>query len=367
MVTELTDEQARELRARSQLYGLRAKRPRTVAGAVERVVGLQAQDLNAASLQLRARTTGLTRTDFEDALGVERSVVRTWCFRRTLHVVPAEDVRWILGVLGNRLVDSTRSRYRELGIDECEVARTDKLIADELARHGPLTRAELFERLNARGISTSGQRGIHLLSHAAFRALVCYGPTRAGRDTFVLMDDWIDAGRSRPPADGPSELARRYLAGYGPATVADFQSWSGLPAADCRAAWENISRDIREVSMGGTAAWVVGAARGRSSGEPSPARLLGAFDPCLLGYKDRSLIVDPEHARKVNTGGGLVRPALVSGGEVVGIWKPLRKKKSVDIRVEPFGKLSREAVASLEVDSADVGRYLGLEPSLEIL
>lgn len=334
--------------------------------AVERVIGLQAQDLNAASLQLRARTMGLTHEDFEHALYEERSVVRTWCFRRTLHVLPAADVRWILRVMGDTLVNSTRGRHRQLGIDECDAARSDKLIAAELSRSGPLPRAELFERLNAKGVSTAGQRGIHLLSHAGFRALICYGPRREGLDTFVLMDDWVETGRSSFPDDGPAELARRYLAGYGPATQADFQAWSGLPSATCRTAWERIADELREISTEGKPSWVLGPAGRKSSGQPSPARLLGAFDPYLLGYKDRSLIVDPAHAKTVNTGGGLVRPALVVGGEVEGIWKPVRKKSSVEVRLEPFSRLNSETMDSLEAEATDVGRYLGLKPSLVV-
>jgi len=367
MVKKLTVEQARDLRARSQLYNPRAKRPGTAPGAVEHVIGLQAQDLNAASLQLRARTTGLTGTDFVRALHVERSLVRTWCFRGTLHIVAAEDVRWVLEILGNRLVSSSRRRNAALGIDECDAGRADHLITGALEKNGPLTRAELFERLNAKGVSTAGQRGIHLLSHAGYRALICYGPPRDGVDTFALMDEWISLGRTRSPDEGIVELVRRYVRGYAPATVADFQWWSGLPAAECRAAWEGLAGELAEVKAGDATAWLPAPMKKQCAGGRAWARLLPSFDPCLLGYKDRSLIVEARHAKKVNAGGGIVRPVLVVDGKVTGTWKSVKKAGSVEIRLELFEKLSEEVSRSLDADVSDVGRYLGVKTSLVVL
>src|SRR5438552_2530682 len=153
-----------------------ATRLRADPAAIARAVcGIQAQDMRAAQLALRVRSTGLTVAIVDEAIARKRSVVRTWLMRGTLHLVAGEDVRWMLGLLGPFIDRRDETRRRQLGLDAalCKrgVAAMRKLLSG-----GPMTRPQLREQLRARGlpIAATGQAMIHLVAHAAHVGAVGY-------------------------------------------------------------------------------------------------------------------------------------------------------------------------------------------------
>ncbi len=95
-------------------------------------------------------------------------------------------------------------------------------------------------------------------------------------------------------------------------------------------------------------------------------RLLGAFDTYLLGYADRELVVPAKYTKRVNAGGGIVRPTLLIDGRVGGTWKSLRQRSQLEIVVDPFEPLDREARAGIESEAADIERFLGLKATVNI-
>ena len=281
-----------------------------VADVVRAVCGIQAQDAAAARLSVRVRTQGLTAADVDAA----PDVVRVWAWRGTLHLLAREDVPWVLALVAPGAQRSVAARWRELGLDDGIYERAREVI---LARV-PATRAELREALEGSGVDASGQRLPHLLGRVA----------REGRlhhpldGTFAPLDatDWP----SREEA--LQQLGRRYAAAYGPADADDLAAWSGVPKRDARAAWVPAGDD--------------GAAT-------SSVRLLPAFDTYLLGYKDRSHAVPPEHERKVRPGGGWIHPVVLVDGVAAATWKP---DGSVDAWADiPAG--------GLESELADVRRF----------
>lgn len=226
---------------------------RSPAGVVGAVCGVQAQDPQAAALSVRARSRGLSRADVVDALLDDRSIVRTWCQRGTFHLLAADDVRWLLALLGPVFVRSGRRRLRQLGLDEDASARGVRVIADAVARHGPLTRAELGGHLRRHGVAVEPgtQAVVHLARRAALEAEVCVGPQRHGTEAYVALRDWVDVGPLSPAKNdelAAVELARRHLAAFGPAGPEDLASWSGLPMARARGAWARLAPELTEVS-----------------------------------------------------------------------------------------------------------------------
>ena len=368
MATALSDERVRLLRLRAQRLD---PRPPGEAGGVARAVrdicGVQAQDAAAASLAVRARTVGLVAGDIERALVRERSVVRTWAMRYTLHLLAAEDLGWLLPLLGPVFARGSRRRRAALGLDEEATARGVALLRDVLADEGPLTRAEIAERLGARGLRLEGQAAPHLVGYAALQGVVCHGPERAGKPTYVLLDDWVARGPALPREEALAELARRYLAAYGPAWPEDLAAWSGLPLGEARAGWERIAGELLEVEVAGRPAWLP---RDRAAWPDEPpagspvVRLAPSFDPYLLGYRGRELAVAPKHARRIHPGGGLLHPALLVDGRAAGTWRSKRRPGGLDVVVEPFDELAAEAREGLEAEVADVGRFLGVPAAL---
>jgi hypothetical protein len=325
-------------RARSQ--ALLDHRLPAVNEVVRLVVGVQAQDRAAGALSIRVRSSGLTRDDVERALVEERSVVRLWAMRGTIHIVPTEDAAWLVDLFAPLALPGSHRRLEQLGVPAADRPRAVSLIRSALAGRGPLTRAELTEPLARAGIATDGQAAAHLPLLAALEGHVCFGPVRRGKPTFALRDDWLGADLPRlPRKEAVAELARRYARGFGPVEPEDFAAWSGLPLRDARAGWQKVRSEP-------------GA---RAAPDPPVTRLLPAFDTYLLGYRSRDFAVPAEHARKVWPGGGIVRPTVVANGRAVAVWK----RSGTQIEIEPFGP---HAVAA-DDEIADVRRFLGARPA----
>jgi hypothetical protein len=360
--TALSGERARLLRLRAQRLDRRWAEPAGAEQVVRELCGVHAQLPSSSALTLRPRGSGLRAGDVERARVSERTLVRTWCLRGTLHLMAADDLGWLLPLLAPTLIAGGRRRHAALGLDEDTFAKALPIIRETLAAHGPLLRAELAERLAARGVDPSGQRIAHLVQRAGLEGVVCYGPDRGHQATFVLLDDW--AGR-RPRLDRQAalaELARRYLGAYGPADPRDLAAWSGLPLGDARAAWSLVAAELTEVRIAGGPAWLP-ASRAGWLAEPGPdaplVHLLPAFDVYLLGYRGRALAVPQERARAVWTGGGFIRPTLTVDGWATAVWAIARTRQRLKLTVEPFGELSDKVRAGLEAEAADLGRFLG--------
>jgi Winged helix DNA-binding domain len=340
-------------RAAAQL--LHRRRAVGVAEVVAQLVAVQAQDLGAARLALRARASGLSAADVDAALTEDRSVVVAWLMRGTLHLVGRDDYPWLLALTAPTRFATSRRRLGQEGVAPDDAERAVKIVERALADAGPLTRPELAERIGAEGVRTEGQATPHLLALAALRGIAVLGPVREdGSHAFALTRDWLGAA---PPLslEGPdrdaalAELARRYLAGHGPGAPADLAAWSGLPLRDARAglgaiASELAQRDDDLVDL---------AARDRPP-DAIPSRLLPAFDPYLLGWKDRSFAVASAHATRVHPGGGMLRATATVDGLAVGTWKAPGGR----VELELFAGVAPAAQAALRDDAADVERFV---------
>lgn len=321
---------------------------------VRRLGAVQAQDYLGALWAVGLRTAGATERTVEDALA-RRRIVRTWPMRGTLHFVAAEDVRWMLGLLTPRVVARAARRLRELELDEATFARSRKVLSRAL-RGRQLTRAATYQALERSRISTAGQRGIHILWRLAQEGLLCFGARAGKQHTFALLEEWVPRSRARSMKrdQALAEVALRYFTGHGPATLPDFAWWSGLAAQDARDALEMVERRLAREGP-----WYWGEERA------APPRLRGAwllpaFDEYLVGYRDRSAVL--EDAKLVNAGGGLLAPAVVVDGRVVGTWKRTLETRGVSIELRALG--GREALA-LDAQALRYGAFLGRRASVD--
>jgi hypothetical protein len=358
----LTEGEARRLRFRSQL--LAADRPTALGptGVVRALGGVQAQVLGAAALAVRARSSGLRQQDLTRALEVERSLVRTWLLRGTLHVAAAQDIHWMLSLLGPRFAARDRRRRLQLGLDDEKSERGLAAIRAALAAEGPLTRGQLVEELARRGVilDPRGQDRAHLIALAALQGLVCLGPMRRDEPTYVLLEDWIGPARPMAPEDALAHLARRYLAAFGPAGPEDLAAWSGIPVGQARQAMRLLAAERTEVEVAGAPAWVLGNGGSLSLAEGGAAqvRLLPAFDAYLLGYRDRRLMMSAAAERRIQRGGGWLHPTVAVDGWVVASWKSASRKGRMEIDIEPFEPISAVVSGGIDAEVEDIQRFL---------
>ncbi|NUR83736.1 MAG: winged helix DNA-binding domain-containing protein [Nonomuraea sp.] len=302
---------------------------RTAGDVVRHLTALQAQDVPSALLAFRARSATLTTADVE-AAWESREIVRTWGPRGTLHFMHAADLPWIHALTSSD-VNAVR-RLRQEGVTGDDLPGLAERV---LAGEGPLTKAELEERLAGRA---RGQGVVHLVALAAHHGLAVLGPSRGGKPTYVHAGDWLGAPIVPEPDRGRAlkELAVRYRRAHHPAGPEDLAAWSGLGIGEARAAW----------------------AMSAAAEPPEPpeaaepfVRLAPAFDEYLMGWRDRSPILAAEHAAKVFPGGGILRPVVLAGGVIEGVWA----RKGTRASVEPFGELPRGPVQD---EVADVHRFL---------
>lgn len=333
-------------RLRAQLLtGPPARDPAAVAA---RLLAVQAQDPRGLRLAIRARTLGLTACDVDRALTEERSVVVSWLNRGTLHLVRSDDYPWLHALTTPPRLAATARRLAQEGVTPAAADRGVAVVARSLAAEGPLTRAELRERIAAAGVRTERQALVHVLALACLRGIAVRGPVRAGEHAYVLVHDWLAEPVPVDREAALAELARRYLAGHGPADERDLARWAGLPLRDARAGLRAIAPELRERADG-----LLQLRRPqRPSGLPPP-RLLGAYDPLLLGWRSREPLLGTHDAAIVS--GGVYRPFALVRGRAVATWR-LRGGEVELVQLAPLD--DGDAVA-LEADAADVLRFLG--------
>ncbi|MGH7298010.1 MAG: winged helix DNA-binding domain-containing protein [Polyangiaceae bacterium] len=356
----LTLEQVAALRLAAQrVSGKGFTRPDQVVGWLGAV---QAQDYLGALWAVGLRMGVAREADVERAV-TERTIVRTWPMRGTLHFVAARDVRWMTDLLAPRVVSRAAGRLQSLGLDDAILARARRALEKAL-EGGPLARPAVYEALERARVGTAGQRGIHVLWRLAHDGVVCFGPRAGKQHTFVLLEAWVPRAERLSRDEALGELVVRYVSGHGPATTADFAWWSGLNLSDARRAVQVAGRRLRREVIDGREHWCdPRVARPRPADRPArsaqpEAFLLPAFDELLVGFADRSAVLDPGLSRRVNTGGGIFFPVMLSAGRVVGTWKRRLSRAGATFVPSPFAHLDAPTRAALHVAFSRYAAFL---------
>jgi Winged helix DNA-binding domain len=353
-------------RAQITAQGLATRPARDPIAVAERLLAIQGQDPRGARLAVRARSEGLGASDIDKALD-ERRLIVTWVNRGTLHLIRAEDYPLLQAVTTPPLWTSCRTRLRQTGVGEAAAERGVEVVAKALTGEGPLTRAQLRDRLDSAAVPTAGQALVHVLFYASLRGICVRGPMRGKEHAFVSARDWLGSMMGAgwtPERTSPQfvsegvhlvptrnaalgELARRYLVGHGPASAADLARWAGLPLRDARVGLEAIARRIVDCGDG------VVDLRGRDEPAPlPPPRLLGAFDPLLLGWASREQVVGP-HKMLVTTN-GIFRPFALVKGRAVSTWR----FQQGQVETRHLERVTKKAARELEADARAVESFL---------
>lgn len=332
----------------------------TPADAVTWLVALQGQDYAGAKWSLGLRVPGATDATVEQAIA-DRAIIRTWALRGTLHLLAAQDVRWVVALVAPRLIAGNTRRYRELELDEPTLTRSNNLLAKALEGGQPCTRTELFEMLEANGISTQGQRGVYMLQRASLDGLICQGITIRNEPTFIALDKSVAAGEFLTGDEALAALAQRYFTSRAPATLEDFVWWSGLPITQARRGLEAVQAQLTRENVEGQTYWLPADSLEQVPTPAAPLHLLPGFDEYLISYRDRTASLDKAYATAVVPGGnGVFFPTIVSHGRVVGTWKRTFKKGAAVITPTPFTSLTPDEMDAFTDAARGFGAFLGM-------
>lgn len=323
----------------------------TPAAAVRRMTAAQAQDYPGALTSVALRAADRTRSSVERALD-DGEVVRSWPMRGTLHLVAADDLPWMLELLGPRALAGLAGRRQALGLTEADAERAREAVVAALAGGRRLGRAALLAAITEAGVATTGQRGYHLLWFLAQTGTLCLGPTEDGQQAFVLLDEWVPAPRRPDREQALAELAGRYFRGHGPATVHDLARWAGITVRDARAGLAAVEPELARLDVDGVVHHLdpetpdlLAACRDEARG----LLLLPGFDEFVLGYGDRTAILDPVFAERIVPGGnGVFRPTVVHDGRIIGTWRATGKGPARTVAAEPFDTFPADVAAAVE-------------------
>jgi Winged helix DNA-binding domain len=328
----------------------------------ERLLAIQAQDPRGARLAIRARSAGTDAADVERALDAGGLLI-TWLCRGTLHLVTAGDYPLLQALTTPPLLTGSDRRLAQEGVGPRQVRRGIGLIERSLGDDGPLGAGELRDRVQAARVPVAGQAMTHLLFRASLEGRIVRGPMNgASEHRYALVADWlpsagVEVARIAGDRDRAlRELALRFLAGHAPACDRDLARWAGLPLRDARTGLAALG-DRLHVADDGLVS-LVGAPR---VAPPPRPRLLGAFEPLLMGWCSRAGVLG-EHEDRIVTG-GIFRAfalAFVPGpqgdvGAPVAVWRIGR----AGVELDPLRPLEPSLRGALERDGHEVMAFLG--------
>ncbi len=327
---------------------------------------VQAQDYGGAKWALSQRTTGITDALIERELD-SGAIVRTHVLRPTWHVVVASDLRWMLALTAPRVIQATAYYNRQLELTPAVFLRSNAAIARALRGGKALTRLELREALERASVKTvTTQRLGHLMLQAELDALICSGPRRGKQFTYALLDERIPASAPLQRDEALLELARRYFATRGPATVHDFAWWSGLTIADVRRAIDIAGTLLERQDRGKKTYWLL-RDRPALPRTKRTVHLLPNYDEYFIGYRDRSAIGQRIGNTKAVTGGNaLIAHVIAVDGQLVGGWRRTMDKRGVLLEADLVVPLKREERTALVAEARRFGDFLGVPVEVKL-
>jgi len=344
---------------------------------VSDICGLHAQAAKSPYLALWSRVEGFEDRLLDKALFEDKSLVKTWVMRGTLHIIPAEELPVYNRSLRRMWFEHHGRFMRAPEWPTIEQRRSQiypKILQALTLK--PLKRKDLGDKVRSMLKDKSlpyerlfsGWGGI--LKETAYEGLTVHAEPCERESCFAKLSLWlpeIELG-SVGEEEAQKRLLVKYLRGYGPATQQDFSLWSGLIAGDAKRAIENASLMIEQVEVEGAKGlfWILKedmkTLDSIDQAEPTPARLLPKFDSILLGHKDRTRIVKDQHKKLVfKPKVGDIAATVLIDGQIAGTWKYSKKRRALAVSIKPFGKIAQNDMAEVKQQANELSQHMGAE------
>jgi hypothetical protein len=330
------------------------------ANTVKQLVGwmgaVQSQDYQMAKWGIGLRVQGSTESVVEAAID-NAEIIRTHILRPTWHFVTATDARWMMSLTAGEVNKKSGTAFRQFDLDAEIFKKTQKLLQRILKNGNHLTRKEIVGHFEKAGIKTADLRTTYILFKAELDMVVCNGKRRGKQFTYALFDERVPAAKSIDRKSALAKLAKIYFASHGPATLRDFEWWSGLLLSDARAGLESIRPELHSVSISNRDFWFYEPTAAMK--KTSSMFLLPAYDEYTISYADRTDVLDKKYSKDVLLGHGIFSPVVVVNGQVEGIWKKTEKKDTIHLQPKMMNRLGEVNRKKLETVARRYGKFLG--------
>jgi len=307
---------------------------------------MQAQDFYMAKWAIGIRLNNSTDIQIETAFN-NGEIIRTHVMRPTWHFVSPKDIGWMLELTAPQIKSSMRSRNKQLELTEAVFAKSNRLIEKALSTAKTMTREQLSNEFEKAKINTSDNRLAHLFMQAELDGLICSGPITGNKQTYTLLSERVPHQKKLTKEEALAELASRYFTSHGPATVADFAWWSGLPITAARIALQLVKSEFCSETLGTETYWFKNEFSAPFP-ESNVIHLLPAYDEFLISYKDRSASLALTHNKKTISNNGIFYPIVVINGQVAGTWKRTTKKEVLHVELVLFQSHSKDRLKLIE-------------------
>lgn len=320
---------------------------------------IQAQDFSMAKWAIGVRLPDITDKQIETSIN-NGEIIRIHVMRPTWHFISAEDIYWMLKLTAPKIKSSLKSRHKELELTEAVISKTKFIIEKTLSNGISLTRAELANEFEKVKIKTKGSRLSHILVRAELDGIICNGPVKENKQTYVLLNERVPHNKDLSRDESLAELAKRYFTSRCPATLYDFVWWSGLSVTEARQAMEYLKSDFITVTLGSEKFWFTNSFHDTGP-EKTSVHLLPAFDEFLISYKDRSSSLSASVNKKTVSDNGIFHPSIVVNGQVNGLWKRTIKKNKVIIETDFFQPVNKSIRRLIDKKAFIFGQFLNKE------
>jgi uncharacterized protein YcaQ len=333
--------------------------------------GVQAQVMSAAYLQLWTRNHAITRAEVENALWKARTLVKTSLMRQTLHFIPTDEFAiYISALRPSRFAQAMRV------MDRCGITRdeSEALIPKimEILSAGPLRRPAIAAAIRPKAskrVRFWMENSWSLVRLPVAEGLICYGRGEGNEIVFIRTDHWLPKLKFKllPATEAQCTLFRKYLRAYGPATLADFSHWAGIPMQEAKLLPPLLEADLAEIPGEKKSRFLLRedlAALDKSAEKESCIRLLPIFDSYLLAHREKDHLLSVQHYKRVYRNQGWISPVVLIDGAIAGVWSHKLQSKRLLVEVEPFGKLSKAERAGVEREAERLAHFF--ESSLNL-
>jgi uncharacterized protein YcaQ len=341
---------------------------------VRRIGGLHAQVMSAAELALWARVENLAPTDVEHALWRDRTLVKSWFMRGTLHLLASSEYPLVIAALSTlkHFRRGSWLKYHGVTLDELDaiIEGTRLTMTDS-----GMTREQLAQSLASRmdkpelvELLLSGWGA--LLKPTSFQGYLCFAPNQGQNVTFVSPRQWLGEWTPIDSEEALREVARRFLAVFAPATVDEFDRWFGLEPSVVKRIFRSLADEIVEVDVEGWKGWALASSLPAvEAAQPGGVvRLLPHFDPYTLAVARHShVLLDERYKDRVYRQQGWIYPVVLVDGRIVGIWEYDQKRSRVKVSIEPFAPLTDHVEQGIAAEVARLGTFLGAEADYQLL